>query len=82
MAGSDFPADILAAAREAIAGLPYDRVDPMGKKAAVIAAAIAAERKRCAEAARLEFEGFKARGLSSEAYGALIAHRAILGAHA
>lgn len=50
---SDIPDDIMLSARRAIASLPFDHIDPLGRKAVVVARAILAERKRCAGIAKL-----------------------------
>lgn len=49
---SEIPDDIWEAAKATVRSFPYDWVDPLHTKAAVVAAAILAERERCAEVAR------------------------------
>ena len=49
---SEIPDDIWEAAKATVRSFPHDWVDPLHTKAAVVARAILAERKRCADVAR------------------------------
>lgn len=48
---SEIPDDIWESAKQTVASFPHDKIDPMHTKACVVARAILAERKRCAEVA-------------------------------
>ena len=49
---SEIPEDVIEAAKRAVSDFPYDSIDPLQAKAAVVARAIMAERERCAAVAR------------------------------